>query len=136
MNFRPFASAYQLASDIRRKKFSSLELLDAYLQRVERFNPALNAIVVTDIDRARQQARAADRQTMRGERLGPLHGVPMTIKESFDVQGLPSTWGRMDLRDHVPADDADVVKRYKSAGAIVFGKTNVPAMLEIGRAHV
>ena len=129
MNFHPFASAYQLASDIRRKKFSSLELLDAYLQRVERFNPALNAIVVTDIDRARQQARAADRQTMRGERLGPLHGVPMTIKESFDVQGLPSTWGRMELRDHVPADDADVVKRYKSAGAIVFGKTNVPAML-------
>jgi amidase len=129
MNFRPFASAYQLASDIRRKKFSSLELLDAYLQRVERFNPTLNAIVVTDIDRARQQARSADRQTMRGERLGPLHGVPMTIKESFDVQGLPSTWGRLDLRDHLPADDADLVKRYKSAGAIVFGKTNVPAML-------
>ena len=93
MNFRPFASAFQLASDIRRKKISSLELLNAYLKRVERFNPTLNAIVVTDIDRARKHARAADRLTMRGERLGPLHGVPMTLKESFDIQGLPSTWG-------------------------------------------
>jgi amidase len=129
MNFRPFASAYQLASDIRLKKISCLELLNAYLKRVERFNPALNAIVVTDTDRARKQARAADRMLARGERLGPLHGVPMTIKESFDVQGLPSTWGRLDLQANLPTEDADAVKRYKAAGAIVFGKTNVPTML-------
>jgi amidase len=129
MNFRPFASAYQLASDIRLKKISCLELFNAYLKRVERFNPALNAIVVTDTDRARKQARAADRMLARGERLGPLHGVPMTIKDSFDVQGLPSTWGRLDLQANLPTEDADAVKRYKAAGAIVFGKTNVPTML-------
>lgn len=129
MSFNPFASAHKLAAAIRQQKIGSLELLNAYLQRVERFNPALNAIVVLDIDRAKKQARAADRMTLRGESSGTLHGLPMTIKESFDMRGLPSTWGRLDMQHHVPATDADAVKRYRAAGAVIFGKTNVPTML-------
>ena len=129
MSFNPVAPAHKLAAAIRQQKIGSLELLNAYLQRVDRFNPALNAIVVLDIERAKKQARAADRMTLRGESSGPLHGLPMTIKESFDMRGLPSTWGRVDMKQHVPATDADAVKRYSAAGAVIFGKTNVPTML-------
>ena len=96
MSFNPFAPAHKLAAAIRQQKIGSLELLNAYLKRIERFNPTLNAIVVLDIERAKKQARAADRMTLRGESSGPLHGIPMTIKESFDISGLPST-GTMGL---------------------------------------
>ena len=96
MSIDPFAPAHELARAIRRKKLGSLELLEFYLQRVEKFNPQLNAIVAMDEAQAIVQARRADRMTLRGESMGPLHGVPMTIKESFDVVGMPSTWGRMD----------------------------------------
>ena len=116
MSFNPFAPAHKLAAAIRQQKIGSLELLNAYLKRVERFNPALNAIVVLDIERAKKQARAADRMTLRGESSGPLHGLPMTIKESFDISGLPSTWGRVDMKQYLPVADADAVKRYRAAG--------------------
>ena len=129
MSIDPFAPAHELARAIRRKKLGSLELLEFYLQRVEKFNPQLNAIVAMDEAQAIVQARRADRMTLRGESMGPLHGVPMTIKESFDVVGMPSTWGRMDMQHHMPHKDADVVTRLRAAGAVVFGKTNVPAML-------
>ena len=129
MSFNPFAPAHKLAAAIRQRKIGSLELLNAYLKRVEQFNPLLNAIVVLDVENARKQARAADRLTLRGQWNGPLHGLPMTIKESFDIAGLPSTWGRSDMKHYLPDVDADAVKRYKQAGAIIFGKTNVPTML-------
>ena len=87
----PFRSARQLARDIRAKKIGCLELLDLYLARVEKYDGALNAIVVRDVDRARTRARAADRALARRQPWGPLHGVPMTIKESYDVAGLPTT---------------------------------------------
>ena len=83
--------ATRLASLLRLRKVGCLELLDHYLARVDSFNPALNAIVVTDIPRARRRAREADRALARGERWGPLHGVPMTVKDSFHVAGLPTT---------------------------------------------
>lgn len=87
----PFRSATQLAADIKKKKIGCLELLDLYLARVEKYDGALNAVVVRDFDRARTRARAADRALPRGKVWGPLHGVPMTIKESYDVAGLPTT---------------------------------------------
>src|SRR3989304_8255849 len=90
----PFRSPRQLASALRRRKLGALELLELYLARVERYNPRLNAIIATDLDAARKRARAADRALARGEVRGPLHGVPMTIKESFDVVGMPTTGGR------------------------------------------
>ena len=124
-----FLPAHRLAALIRQKRIGCLELLNHYLNRVEKHNPKLNAIVVLDAERARKQARAADRALAKGETRGPLHGVPMTIKESFDVAGLPTTWGRPELKDNVPQRDALAVERLKGAGAVLFGKTNVPTLL-------
>ena len=96
-----FLPAHRLAALIRTRKLGCLELLDHYLDRVGRYNPTLNAICVLDAERARKRAKAADRALAKGERRGPLHGVPMTVKESFDVAGLPTTWGRPELKDNV-----------------------------------
>ena len=124
-----FLPATRLASLIRRRKIGCLELLDHYLARVDRFNPTLNAIVATDIPRARRRAREADRALARGERWGPLHGVPMTVKDSFHVAGLPTTWGVPARRDNIARADALSVKRLRNAGAVIFGKTNIPIWL-------
>jgi amidase len=125
----PFRAAKQLAADVRRKRIGCLELLDLYLARVEKYDPMLNAVVVRDFDRARRRARAADRALARGEVWGLLHGVPMTIKESYDVAGLPTTWGVPALKDNIAARNALVVDRLLDAGVVLFGKTNVPLYL-------
>ena len=96
-----FASALELAERIRRREITSEALLDHYLERVDRFNGDLNAIVVDVRDAAREQARAADAATAKGKSSGPLHGVPMTVKESYNLAGTPTTWGNPDLaRQH------------------------------------
>lgn len=125
----PFRSARQLATAIRRKKVGCLELLDLFLSRVKKYNPRINAIVAADVEGARKRARAADRALAKGHAWGPLHGVPMTIKESYDVMGLATTWGRPEWRDNVPARNALTVDRFLDAGAVLFGKTNVPLWL-------
>jgi amidase len=125
----PFRSARQLAADIRKKKIGCLELLDLYLSRVEKHDGALNAVVVRDFDRARTRARAADRALVRRAAWGPLHGVPMTIKESYDVVGLPTTWGVPAYKDRIATKNAAVVDRMLAAGVVLFGKTNVPLYL-------
>jgi amidase len=125
----PFRSARQLAAGVRAKKIGCLELLELYLQRVSRYNPGLNAVIATDRDTARQRARAADRALARGQRWGPLHGVPVTIKESYDVVGMPTTWGIPDLKDNRPERNALAVERLLGAGVVLFGKTNVPLYL-------
>jgi amidase len=104
----------------------SEELLDAQLDRVEHSNPSINAVVALDVDRARDLARRADVARAAGESWGPLHGLPMTIKDAFETEGLVTTSGAPELAEHVPAIDADAVSRLKAAGAIVFGKTNLP----------
>ncbi|MCC7168032.1 MAG: amidase [Rhodospirillales bacterium] len=124
-----FQSASELAGSVRQRKIGCLELLEHFLARVERFNPRLNAIVCTDFAGARERAKAADAALARGEVWGPLHGVPMTVKESFNVAGLPTTWGHPPLKDNIAHADASAVTRLKAAGAIVFGKTNVPINL-------
>lgn len=96
---------------------------------MERYNPKLNAIIHLDRERARERARAADAALARGEVWGPFHGVPMTIKESFDVEGWPTTWGRPDLKDNVARRNSVVVDRMLAAGVVLFGKTNVPIHL-------
>ena len=125
----PFRSAKDLAAAIRKKKIGALELLDLYIARMDRYNPRLNAIIATDLDGARKRARAADRALARGEVWGPLHGVPMTIKESFDVAGQPTTWGIPELKGNVAARNALLVDRMLAAGVVLFGKTNVPLWL-------
>src|SRR5256886_8514896 len=122
----PLRSAKQLASDIKRKKIGCVELLELYLARVQKYDGALNAVVVRDFDRARTRAKALDRA--RGAR-GPLHGVPMTIKESYDVAGLPTTWGVPAYKDRIATKNALAVDRLLAAGAVLFGKTNVPLYL-------
>jgi len=122
-------SAKSLASALRRGKFSSRQLLDLYLARIEKYNPKLNAIIAMDVDAARKRARQADAALKKGTVWGPLHGLPMTIKESFDVAGMATTWGLPELKEHRAARNALAVQRYIDAGAIVFGKTNVPTML-------
>ena len=104
-------------------------MLDHFWSRVERINPDLNAIVVNDVDRARLRAREADAAIARGEFWGSLHGVPITVKESFDIVGLPTTWGIPELKDNYPSANAVAVDRLLGAGAVIFGKTNVPTLL-------
>jgi amidase len=124
-----YRSAAELAALIKAKKAGSEELLDLYLDRFEKYNSRVNAIIATDFASARRRAKAADAALAKGENWGPLHGIPMTIKDSFDVAGMPSTWGVVELKDHRPARNALAVDRFVDAGAIFFGKTNVPAFL-------
>jgi len=121
-----FLSATRLASMVRAREIGCRELLDHYIARVERLDPRINAVVVRDFERARVRAAKLDNTTDRG---APLFGVPMTIKESFNVAGLPTTWGAPAYRDSTAAGNALAVDRFLNAGVVLFGKTNVPLML-------
>ncbi len=125
-----FDSAVELAARVREREIGCLELLDHYLARVEKYNPSLNAIILLQEDRARAAARKADAMVARGDACGPLHGVPMTIKESIDWEGTPSTRGNPVYRENFPARNAVMVDRLEAAGAVIFGKSNVPLMLQ------
>jgi amidase len=120
------ATAAELTQAIRDRQISSRELLDQLVDRSARLNPALNAIVAWDTERARDAAKAADDATVRGDVTGPLHGLPMTVKDVFETEGLVTTSGAAELAGYVPRADAVAVARLKAAGAIVFGKTNTP----------
>src|SRR5215472_6327215 len=130
-----FRSAAALAAAIHRRELGSRELLEHYLARVDRHNAALNAIIVTDLERARRRADEADAALARGENWGPLHGLPMTVKESFDVIGMPTTWGLPELEGNLPPANALAVDRLLGAGAVIFGKTNVPVMLADSQSY-
>lgn len=125
-----FLPANTLARLIREREVSSVELLQYYFDRVDQYNDDLNAIIVEMRDQAMKDAKTADQKIKQGEiGLGPLHGVPMTIKESYDVAGTPTTWGVPELKDNIAERDALSVQRLKKAGAVLFGKTNVPLRL-------
>ncbi len=129
MNDPTFAAAHELAAAIRERRISAVEVLDAHLARIARYNPALNAIVTHNEENARTRAREADAALARGEVWGPLHGVPVTIKDSFATAGLRTTSGFPPLTNHVPDSDATAVARLRAAGAIVLGKTNLPLLV-------
>jgi amidase len=118
--------AVKQAAAIRAGKLSSRNLLELYLDRIERLNGDVNAVVTLDTDRAREAAMAADELMTLGADVGPLHGLPCTIKDAIETEGIRSTGGAKELADHVPTEDAPAVARLKAAGAIVFGKTNLP----------
>lgn len=124
-----FKSAVELAAAVRGKQVGALELLEYFLGRVARYNPAINAVIALRAEPARERARAADAALAKGELWGPLHGVPITVKESYQVAGLPTTWGVPGMRDNIASEDAVVVQRLTAAGAILFGKTNLPYLL-------
>jgi amidase len=119
-------SATELAAAIAAGEVSSTEVLDHLVERIERLDGPVNAVVCWDLERAREAARRADDARAAGDELGPLHGVPMTIKDSFQTAGCTTTSGSPDLADFVPAEDADPVARLRAAGAIPFAKTNLP----------
>jgi len=123
-----YASATSLAQAIRDKRVSSQEVVEAYIHRIEAVNPQLNAVVQLTADTALTQARQADVALARGEINGPLHGVPITIKDSFDTEGVISTAGTKGRASYVPQQDATAVARMRAAGAILLGKTNLPEL--------
>lgn len=123
-----YASATALARAIRAKEISSKEVVDAYLQRIEDVNPKLNAVVQLTADAARAQAREADAALARGKIKGPLHGVPITIKDNIETSGVICTGGTKGRASFVPKQDATVVERMRAAGAIILGKTNMPEL--------
>jgi amidase len=121
-------SVTELAQLIRGKKVSSKEVVQAHLDRIEEVNPAINAVVQLARDQALADADRADKLLAESSTVGPLHGVPMTIKDSFDTAGIISTAGTPGRKDFIPKKDATVVARLKKAGAILLGKTNTPEM--------
>ena len=120
--------AAELAQRIARRQLSSAEVVDAHLARIDAVNPALNAVVRVLADEARAAAVKADQRLASGETVGPLHGVPFTVKENIDMAGLPTTWGVPALAEAVVPVDAPVVERMRAAGAIPIARTNLPDM--------
>jgi amidase len=123
-----YRSAEELGKALADREASSRELVDAAIARIEALDPRINAVVVRDFERARAAADQADAALARGERR-PLLGVPMTVKEQFNIAGLPTTWGLTRFKGWMPPEDALVVQRLKGAGAVILGKTNVPVAL-------
>lgn len=115
--------AGELAAMIRARQVTSREVVDAYLARIEEVNPSINAVTETLADEARAAATAVDRAVSAGTPLGPLAGVPFTIKSNIDVEGSPTTWGVAALAEQVASADAPMVARLREAGAIPFART-------------
>jgi amidase len=120
-----YRSAEDLVAALAKREISARELVDLAIARIEALDGKINAVVVRDFDRARIASDAADAALARGERR-PLLGLPMTVKEQYNVAGLPTTWGNPKFKDWRPDADALAVARLKAAGAIIIGKTNVP----------
>jgi amidase len=121
-----YVSSLDLADAIRRRQVSSCEALEAFLGRIASLDKTINSVVTIDAERARAEADEADRLLARGEARGPLHGVPMTIKDSLQTRGMRTTSGAPELANFVPQEDAWPVARVREAGVVVFGKTNLP----------
>ena len=119
-------SARELARLIRTRAVSPVEVLDAYLKVIEALNPKLNAIVTLVADQARDRARQAETAVMKGEPLGPMHGLPIGVKDVTTTAGIRTTFASPLFKDYVPEEDAEAVRRLKAAGAIVLAKTNTP----------
>ena len=123
-------SAGALARAIAAGEIGSRAALDHYLERIERLGRPINAVIALDVETARERADAADAAIARGESWGPLHGVPMTVKDTYEVRGLPTVVGEPKLRDYVSDRDAVAVARLRAAGAVIFGKTNTPRLAQ------
>jgi amidase len=123
-----FKTAVEVSAALKAKKVSAIELARDAIARIERHDGKINAICVRDFDRGLEAARAADTALARGE-AKPLLGIPLTVKESYNVAGLPTTWGFVPQKDYKPAEDALAIRRVKDAGGVILGKTNVPVGL-------
>src|SRR5260370_23650784 len=129
MSFFPYCTFAEIRQEIRSKNVSPVEIVELHLKRIEALQPKLNAFVHLNAEGAREQARATERSVTRGAQLGPLHGVPLTIKSCIDVAGLPCPAGSLLRKDYVAKQDAPLVSRLKAACAILLGNTNTPEFL-------
>ena len=129
MNPLFYSTIAEITGSIRSKNISAAEVVEVHLQRIASCQPKLNAFVHLDVEGARRQARAAESALLRGEPCGPLHGVPLTLKSSIDVAGWPCPAGSLLRKDYAPGEDAPLVSRLKTAGAILLGNTNTPEFL-------
>ena len=127
-----YSSAKSIAQTIRDRGVSAVEVVQAHLDRIEEVNDRLNAVVRLCAERALDEAREADAALARGESKGPLHGVPMTLKDSLDTEGVVTTGGTLGRRTFVPERDSTVAVRLRGAGAILLGKTNTPEITFAG----
>ena len=127
-----YASAKSMAQAVRDKEVSAVELVDVHLARINEVNPALNAVVQLAAERARAEASEADAALARGESVGALHGVPFTLKDSIDTEGVITTGGTLGRSEYVPDTDATVTARLRAAGGILLGKTNTPELTYAG----
>jgi fatty acid amide hydrolase len=118
-------SASELARAVKTGDLSAVEIVDAHIDRIEQVNPALNAVVIPMFDEARAQAKAADKMRARGEPLGRLHGVPVTVKEQYKVRGTQTTLGATNKIGNVYDDEGPLVTKLRAEGAIILGKTNI-----------
>src|SRR5258708_37003787 len=123
-----YSSATEIARRIRHREISSREAVDYFLARVESLDKRINSVVTIDADRARHEANAADAALARGEVKGPLHGVPMTVKDSFQTEGMRTTSGARELATFIPTEDAWPVARLREAGAKSFGQNKSPIL--------
>tara|TARA_A100001015_G_scaffold312488_1_gene417746 strand:+ start:1431 stop:1910 length:480 start_codon:yes stop_codon:yes gene_type:complete len=121
-----YKSAFLLGKEISLGQRSSIETLEFFIDRLNNYNKDLNAVVAFDLDNARKKALDADKAASAGKSWGALHGVPVTLKDAFSTKGLVTTGGIPDLKTYVPEESADAVQCYENAGAIIFGKTNIP----------
>jgi amidase len=129
-----YGTTTELVEALRARKISAIELTDHVIARIEKLDAKLNAVVVRDFERGREAAKAADAALGRGDRR-PLLGIPMVVKESFDVAGLPTTWGVPQFKTWIVPEDSITVARVKAAGAVILGKTNVPLLLGDWQSH-
>ena len=118
-----FEDASELVKKLKEKEISSVELLEAQLKQIEKINPKINAVVTLDSDRAMERAKKADKDKTKK---GALHGLPITIKDAFEVEGIRSTGGNPDWKENIPKKNAEAVENLVNQGAIIFGKTNLP----------
>ena len=126
MTAAPFPSARDIAAQIRKKEISPVEVAHTHLARIERLNPSLNAFVDWKPEAVLAQARAAEKAILQGEHVGPLHGVPLSIKSSIDVTGHRSEAGTRLRAGYIAVEDAPLVARLRAAGAVILGVTNTP----------
>ena len=124
-----YESAIDLAQKIKDRLVTSQALVEMYIERIEKYDDEVNAVVVRTFDDARASAKKADQMVINGDQLGPLHGVPMTIKESYVLANTPTTYGFEEQRDNMSTKDGLAVQRFRAAGAIFLGKSNVPVSL-------
>ena len=120
-----FATIEDLAPLLAKKKLSPIELLEHFLARIEKLNPRFNAFITITAEQALTDARTAERELARGKRRGPLHGIPIALKDNIWTKGIRTTMGSAILRTFVPDEDATIVRKLRKAGAVIIGKTNL-----------